>query len=77
MVTVKHFLPLSEREKKNCCCLVLASQLREALISGEEELMLDESYPLGEREIKTKPFVVGEQRPIRDTADRGSRPHTK
>jgi hypothetical protein len=44
---------------------------------GEEEMLLDESYPLGEREIKTKPIAVGEPRPVRDTADMGSRPHTK
>jgi hypothetical protein len=44
---------------------------------GEEDMLLDNSYPLGEREIKTKPIAVGGQRPARDTADMGSRPHTK
>jgi hypothetical protein len=54
MVTVKHILPLREREKET------------------------KYYPLGEREMQTKPcIVVGGQRLARDTAATGSCPHKK
>jgi hypothetical protein len=55
----KHFLPPSEREKKNRCYLVLASQLREASSTPE----LKKYYPLVERGMQMKQPSWGNRDP--------------